>query len=184
MTGLIVGRFQPFHNGHLELVKTALKDCDELIIAICSAEQSHTKQNPWTAGERYEMIHRCLRNETIGVFRLTSVRYIHIIPVRDINRPNLWVRHMESMLPEFDVVYTGNNFVKLLFEESGYDVKFVKQRTISGTEIREALLTDGEYSDNYLINRELDKLKEGLPKSIKDYITEEHMMRLWCNLKE
>jgi len=34
MRGLMMGRFQPFHLGHLDLVRQILKECDEVVIAI------------------------------------------------------------------------------------------------------------------------------------------------------
>ncbi|MEM3596417.1 MAG: adenylyltransferase/cytidyltransferase family protein, partial [Candidatus Bathyarchaeia archaeon] len=56
MVGLYVGRFQPFHLGHLEVVRSILNRADELIIAIGSSQYSHTRRNPFTAGERVTMI--------------------------------------------------------------------------------------------------------------------------------
>ncbi len=53
LTALLIGRFQPFHNGHLEVVKTISKKCDRMIIGIGSAQLSHTFENPFTAGERH-----------------------------------------------------------------------------------------------------------------------------------
>ena len=46
-----MGRFQPFHLGHLELVKQILDQCDEVIIAITSAQFNYLER-PFTAGER------------------------------------------------------------------------------------------------------------------------------------
>ena len=46
-TGLFIGRFQPFHNGHLQDIKNALKEVDELIIAIGSSQHFNTKENPF-----------------------------------------------------------------------------------------------------------------------------------------
>jgi nicotinamide-nucleotide adenylyltransferase len=39
---LLIGRFQPFHKGHLQVVKTIARDCDDIIIGIGSAQYSHT----------------------------------------------------------------------------------------------------------------------------------------------
>ncbi len=44
--GLYVGRFQPFHLGHLDAIKYALKEVDELVIVIGSAQYSHNSQQP------------------------------------------------------------------------------------------------------------------------------------------
>ena len=58
--GLYVGRFQPFHLGHLDAIKYALKQADELVIVIGSAQYSHNANNPFTAGERLIMVRQAL----------------------------------------------------------------------------------------------------------------------------
>ena len=60
--GLYIGRFQPFHKGHLSVVREALEHCDRLVIAIGSAQESRTKKNPWTFEERRKFIWRSLWN--------------------------------------------------------------------------------------------------------------------------
>ena len=64
--GLIVGRFQPYHIGHHNAIKKILAKVDELIIVIGSAKQSHEQSNPFTAGERIEMISEALKAEGIN----------------------------------------------------------------------------------------------------------------------
>ena len=56
MRGLLIGRFQPFHGGHLEVVRKIRTDrpAASLLIGIGSAEESYTWENPFTAGERIE----------------------------------------------------------------------------------------------------------------------------------
>ena len=62
-TNIIIGRFQPFHNGHLELVLKALEDyTDDLIIFIGSAQKSRTNRNPFTYFERSVMIREVLQD--------------------------------------------------------------------------------------------------------------------------
>ena len=47
---LFVGRFQPFHYGHLHAVRTILEEAEELVIVVGSAQMSHEPDNPFTAG--------------------------------------------------------------------------------------------------------------------------------------
>ncbi|MEM0023032.1 MAG: adenylyltransferase/cytidyltransferase family protein, partial [Archaeoglobaceae archaeon] len=49
MRALFIGRFQPYHLGHHEVVKKILEEVDELIIGIGSAQESHSLENPFTA---------------------------------------------------------------------------------------------------------------------------------------
>lgn len=53
---LLPGRFQPFHRGHLAIAQTAVADGHELLVMIGSAQEAATWENPFSAGERREMI--------------------------------------------------------------------------------------------------------------------------------
>jgi nicotinamide-nucleotide adenylyltransferase len=137
--GLFVGRFQPFHGGHLAVVERirAERPEAELLVAIGSAEQSFTWENPFTAGERFEMIERAL--EEAGVARVA------IVPVADIQRHAQWVRYLEGLLPAFDRVYSRNRLTELLFERAGYRVErhpLVARARYEGVRIRRALARD------------------------------------------
>ena len=69
--GLYMGRFQPFHRGHMYVLRNALEDCDHLIVAIGSAQASNTIKNPFSYQERVDMIVKCLSDEDL--FRITFV---------------------------------------------------------------------------------------------------------------
>ena len=55
-TLVLIGRFQPFHVAHLEIVKRATALCEQLIIITGSAKQPRTYKNPFTSAERRRMI--------------------------------------------------------------------------------------------------------------------------------
>lgn len=136
MRGLIVGRFQPFHKGHLAVIRETLKQCDELIVVIGSAEDSHTEKNPFTAGERYQMLLSSLTPHERS--RIT------IIPVRDVNRYSVWVTHIESYVPPFDIVFSNSDLTRSLFSSAGYQVRRTKAyspKTYSATEIRRRIVS-------------------------------------------
>lgn len=44
---VFIGRFQPFHAGHLKVVQEGLKQADKLILLIGSAWQPRNTRNPW-----------------------------------------------------------------------------------------------------------------------------------------
>ena len=58
--GLILGRFQPIHKGHLSLMLLALSRCEKIIVAIGSAQASRTERNPLSYEERRDMIYNAL----------------------------------------------------------------------------------------------------------------------------
>lgn len=131
MRGLIVGRFQPLHKGHLSAIREALGKCDDLIVVIGSAEDSHIERNPFTAGERFQML--------ISSLTPKERSRIFIVPIRDLNRFSVWVSHIESHLPPFDVVFSNSDLTRSLFAKAGYEVlqtKAYNPKDYSATEIR------------------------------------------------
>lgn len=54
--GVVIGRFQPFHNSHWELIDIALEKSKKVIIVLGSCNTASTVKNPWTGKQREEMI--------------------------------------------------------------------------------------------------------------------------------
>jgi len=139
MRGLYIGRFQPFHLGHNAVLKKILEEIDEVVVVVASAQESHTPQNPFTAGERLDMIHGALRD-------MRSRSYI--IPLQDVDRNAIWVSHVVSMAPRFDLVYSNNPLTEDLFIEAGFQVRkppMYRRDLYSGTTIRELMLWGGDW---------------------------------------
>ena len=140
--GLFVGRFQPFHIGHGEAIKSILKKVDELIIIIGSSQRSHELENPFTSGERMEMIRAALHE--IGV--IPSKYYI--VPVPDLQMHSIWVAQVISYSPSFDIVYSNDSLTRRLFKEAGIiveNVPFFQRGTYSATEVRRRILADEDW---------------------------------------
>lgn len=66
-TLVLIGRFQPFHNAHLEIVKRATALCDQLVIITGSAAQPRTYKNPFTSQERERMIREATAGLSISI---------------------------------------------------------------------------------------------------------------------
>jgi len=141
---LFVGRFQPFHLGHLEAVKKILEENDEVVIVVGSSQYSHTLQNPFTTGERITMIRLALNEAGIDYGKYW------IIPVPDMHIHMIWVSEVIGYTPNFDVVYTNEPLTKRLFEEAGFRVKpipFYKRKIYSATEIRKRMLENNKWEE-------------------------------------
>jgi nicotinamide-nucleotide adenylyltransferase len=135
--GLYVGRFQPFHLGHLNAIRDVLKEIDELVIVIGSAQYSHNSNNPFTAGERLVMV--CKALEECGI----DPKRVWIVPVPDVHLHMMWVSSVEGYTPHFDIVYSNEPLTRRLFTEAGYKVKpirFFDRKLYSSTEIREKMV--------------------------------------------
>ncbi len=136
-TGLFIGRFQPFHKGHMLVVKEIFKEVDTLIIGIGSSQESHTSRNPFTAEERENMINEVMLELSPGHFSM--------IQIPDINNYPKWVAHVKDILHEFDVVFTRNPLTKELFDKEGYAIRkplSYEIDTYSGSEIRRRMASD------------------------------------------
>lgn len=116
-TGLFVGRFQPFHKGHLATVKFALKKVDTLVIVVGSAQKSHEPRNPFTAGERIAII-----RSTLLADREIDAGKVLIVPVPDVDVHSLWTRQVDMLVPKYDVVFANDPFTLLLFRERGIKI--------------------------------------------------------------
>ena len=137
--GLILGRFQPFHFGHLKLIESIIDEKVLPLICIGSAQYSHTKDNPFTVKERKEMI--------ISVLKSLNCDY-KIFEVPDINNYDLYVSHLETFVPRFDQIYSGNPIVQRLFGEAGYKVvklEMFNREVWEGSAIRLAMKEDGDW---------------------------------------
>jgi nicotinamide-nucleotide adenylyltransferase len=137
--GFYIGRFQPFHQGHHAMIDKISEEVDELVVGIGSADQSHTVRNPYTAGERIMMITKALAE-----FDMTT----YAVPIEDLNRNSVWVSHVQSMSPRFDVAYSNNPLVVRLFEEADIEVRqspMYHRDEFKGTEVRERMAADGDW---------------------------------------
>jgi len=140
MRGLVIGRFQPFHEGHRRLVERIADDVEEVVVGIGSAGQSHTKRNPFTSGERVQMVQNVLDEVDAKTY---------LIPIADVERNAVWVKHIETLCPRFEVAYTNNPFVERLFEEDGYEVRGTplhNREEFCGSEIRRRMLAGEEWT--------------------------------------
>lgn len=147
--GVFPGRFQPFHLGHLEVVKWALKRVEELAIVIGTAQESHTVVNPFTAGERIIMIRESLKEGNIDLSRIL------IIPVPDILMNSVWASYLRLFVPEFDVGISRNPLVVRLFKEAGYSVLVppsFERNKYSSTRIRKMMIAGDDGWRSYVPN--------------------------------
>jgi nicotinamide-nucleotide adenylyltransferase len=153
--GLFVGRFQPVHKAHLEAIKRLLKDVNELVVVIGSAQFSHQLENPFTTGERITMLRLALEEEGVSLHRL------YVIPVPDTpDTHSVWVAQVVAYSPKFDVVFSNDPLVKRLFREAGFEVRpipFIERRKYSSSEVRRRMLK----GENW---------EELVPHSVVDFI--------------
>ncbi len=144
MRGLMMGRFQPFQLGHLDLTKQILDECDEVIIAITSSQFNYLEKDPFTAGERMEMIHNSLKESSLDLTRCFVVSLENQFNIAT------WDSYLKSALPHFDKVYSGNDYVSMLLADSDIVVvkpTFLDREQYNSTKIRSMIISDENWKD-------------------------------------
>ncbi|MBW3584189.1 MAG: nicotinamide-nucleotide adenylyltransferase [Euryarchaeota archaeon] len=153
-TALVIGRFQPPHQGHIHLLRSAASSAGSLVVAIGSADKSHSVRDPFTAGERIRMLHAALDE--------AGIKATHIIPVDDLGRYALWVAHVQAHCPPFDLVVTGSPLTERLFRDAGVPVETVEtvdRERLEATSVRARLFRGEDVTD-------------AVPKRVRDILSE------------
>lgn len=160
MNGLIVGRFQPFHRGHLRAIDYCLSKVDNLWIGVGSANQTPTQENPFTAEERMYMIRISLG---------TRKDRCKIIKLDDKDNNEEWVSniddeinsHFATISNHYDKVFSGNPFTISVFEQAGKEVEefdLFDRDNHSGTNVRQ-LIKDCDHKWENLV-----------PMNVREYL--------------
>lgn len=134
MNGLLIGRFQPFHKGHLAAVNFGLSQVENLWIGIGSSNKNNEKRNPFSADERKEMILSSLDKSTLNK--------VQIFYIPDVNDHAKWTHHVDSIVPKYDIVFSNDDFTITLYQKRGIkviQVPLLQREVISGTNIREMI---------------------------------------------
>ena len=142
MNGFLIGRFQPFHLGHVEAIKFALSNVEHLYIGIGSSNKSNQSRNPFTSEERHQMITSSLDKSTLQNFS--------IFDIPDLDDHSKWTESVDKIIPKYDIVFSNDNFTQSLYERN--DKKIIpvvlkSREDLSGTNIRKLIQTDGNWSN-------------------------------------
>ena len=137
MNGLLIGRFQPFHLGHLDALHFALSKVDKLWIGLGSSNKLPEKNNPFSAEERKQMILNSIDDS------IKNKIEIYFIP--DFENHQKWVEHIDTIVPEFDIIFTNDEMTEYLYSKRGkkvFTIPFTKRDILSGTNIRDLIISD------------------------------------------
>lgn len=168
---VVIGRFQPFHNGHESVIRCALQQADEVIVLVGSCDKPRSYKNPWTYNERVEMIKGTLPefSNRIVYSNLVDYPYNNRKWVCQVN--NKVFCYMQSRGVEDKVVLVGHDkdnssFYLKMFP--GYNViNCENHQDINATDIRKKMFyypTIDEYFKS-VISPQTNKVIEN---SIKD----------------
>lgn len=135
---VFIGRFQPFHNSHLEVIKYGLEIADQVLVVVGSSHAARSTKNPFSFTERELMINS-------GCEGLSGVK---IEGVRDyFYNTQFWLANVQAVVdrhsrPGDSVALIGSykdasSFYLNLFPQ--YDLKLAETGPSHGTEIRDLM---------------------------------------------
>ena len=142
MNGLLIGRFQPFHLGHLNALDFALSKVEKLWVGLGSSNKPPQKNNPFSAEERKRMI-----LDSVDDFIRKRIE-IYYIP--DLEDHVKWIKLIDTIVPKFDIIFTNDELTKHLYSKRKIKVlsiPFTKRELLSGTNIRDKIINDQKWED-------------------------------------
>jgi len=142
MNGLLIGRFQPFHLGHLEALQFALSKVDKLWVGLGSSNISVEKNNPFTAEQRKEMILSSIDDS------MRERISIYFIP--DVDNHMRWIEKIDTIVPKFDIIFSNDELTNHLYSKRNIQVlpiPFLNRESLSGTNIRDLIISDQKWDD-------------------------------------
>ena len=161
---IVLGRFQPFHNGHAYLLSRAFEFAGEndVVIAIGSASKGWESNNPWTFEERKLMIEAWLTSHN---------KTATIVGIDDINDPPNWVKHASKHHGD-GVLVTSDEETKELYERDNFPVEFVdldNRENLEGWRVRQTLLMLSTVYDDDAVR---EVLTATVPRPVIDWLVE------------
>ena len=152
--GMIHGRFQPFHNGHLEYLRGAAERSDAVFVGITNPDptrirpepsdpQRHLPEsNPWSYTERLLMVKAAVRDLEL------DPAGVHVIPF-PVNEPELWPAYVPDGVTQYIRLFSEWGGTKLdRMREAGYEVVVLDEgeaKAVSGADVREAIRDGGDW---------------------------------------
>ncbi len=142
--GLLIGRFQPFHKGHLWLIRHALESIDSLIIGIGSANQKNQGNNFLSYDERKEVLQTVITNEKL------QTKVLKIVPLDDFYDDERWFQNTVKQSGKIDIIFGNNEWVNGIFEKRGYAILrpgHFKRYLYEGERIRKLIKEGKKWQD-------------------------------------
>jgi len=153
---LFIGRFQPFHHGHVYVINNIFKEFKKIKIAIGSSQLSNTCINPFTSTERKKFLISALKSRNYP-----SKNY-EIFEIPDIFNAEKWVNHVVSIVGDFDIVFSNSDWIRILFQQKDFNIGkkiTIFKKKYNGTNIRKLICKNDKNWRN-LVPKEVIKIME------------------------
>ena len=142
MNGLLIGRFQPFHLGHLSALRFALPKVDKLWLGLGSSNKPVEKNNPFSVEERKKMILSSIED--------SIKNKISIFPIPDLDNHVKWIQNIDTIVPDYQIIFSNDPMTEHLYSKRNVQVipiPFLNRDQLSGTRLRELIKSDQKWHE-------------------------------------
>ena len=142
MNGLLIGRFQPFHLGHLAALQFAIPKVDKLWLGLGSSNKPIEKNNPFSIEERKKMILSSIDD--------SIQNKISIFPIPDLDNHVRWIQNIDTIVPDYEIIFSNDPMTEHLYSKRNVQViaiPFLKRDQLSGTRLRDLIKSDQKWDD-------------------------------------
>jgi bifunctional NMN adenylyltransferase/nudix hydrolase len=163
-TLVLIGRFQPFHNAHLEIVKRATAICDQLVIITGSAKQPRTYKNPFTSKERSAMIKDATRGLSIRIHVEENIDTIY--------NDQAWAVRIQGIVSRYHVIGTKTGIIGHKKDESSFYLDMFPQWEYENVEEIEPLSAVNIRDLYFKRDANMNFIKAVVPETTLDFLNQ------------
>ena len=148
---VFIGRFQPFHLAHMQTIKIALQQSQQVILALGSAQQERNIKNPFLATEREEMI--------LSNFSEADQKHIKFVHVIDVYNDEKWQKLVKLLVAGVAELNAKVGLIGHFKDESSYYLRLFPEwemveidsleDAMSATPMREAFYRGEIWEDRF-----------------------------------
>lgn len=151
-TIMLIGRFQPLHNAHLEIIKRCTALTDQLVIVAGSAKQPRTYKNPFTFDERRQMILAASAGLSLRVYVEPNIDTIY--------NDQAWAVRVQGIHSKYQILGTKNAIIGHKKDDSSFYLDMFPQwdyinveeiEPLSAVDIRD-LYFKWDFNSNFIKN--------------------------------
>lgn len=174
---VFIGRFQPFHAGHMDVIISAANKAKRVLVLVGSSHQPRTIKNPFTFEERKQMIEASVRARNPDLSSRLSIQPLHDHMYSD----QQWATEVQQHVYAEVSTRKGDEFASIAVightkDDSSYYLKMFPQwdlvehdinEVIHATDIR-SLIFEGK-SAKFLV----DAVPSGAINTVKEMLNPE-----------
>lgn len=181
---VFIGRFEPFHNGHLNIIREGLEKADKVVVLVGSSFSPRSYRNPFTFNERMYMINNSINSDKVFIEPLEDSTY----------NDGKWIADVQSIVSSYSFDNCRIALIGHAKDSSSYYLKLFPQwdsiNVVSNTNISSTQIRHNYFSNVPIYGHEnvpvgtrefLDKFYRSseYQNIVEEYAFIEHYKKSW-----